>query len=367
MQENSILDETDETLVEELESIDDIAEDEDLNNPKLILDNQSFIFETQKFLKASIPVFFMDKKLKVIWLNSESEKYFILESKEEHLYFQKLFYPYLNEKRLQIVYESIFSADKGFSWEGRVEVTGHDRAKGIANLIIFPFFRYERENKKRGPSGYFAIIDDVTEENNLILKNTFRTLLAASKLKDNDTGNHVERVSQYSYKIADALYRMKKYKEINMEFVLNIKFLASMHDVGKIGIPDNILSKPGKLTDEEWQIMREHPINGAFILSSYPDKMAMEIARSHHERWDGTGYPYGLAGENIPVAARIVSIADVYDALRMKRSYKQPYSHEKTLEIMKQQRGIQFDPNIIDIFIKIGKDIEQIYEQLADV
>jgi putative two-component system response regulator len=363
-----------EEILEEIETLSDVEEAEtaaDIEKSNIdtvmMLNASSFRFEIQKFRKASIPVFFMDKRLRVIWMNTEADKYFIIENNSGFVYLQKLFHPFLNEIRLQKLYESIFSAEKGFSWDGRVEVSGHDRATSKANIVILPFFKNINEKKKKGPDGYFCILNDITEENNLLLRNTFKTLLEASKLKDNDTGNHIERVSQYSCRIADILYNSKKYPEINMQFVINIKFLAAMHDVGKIGTPDNILNKPGKLDDNEWQIMKEHTINGAFILSSYPDKMAMEIARSHHEKWDGSGYPYGLAGSDIPISARIVSIADVYDALRMKRSYKGTFTHEKTANIIRDGRGTHFDPDLVDLFITIEKDIDGLYNELADL
>ncbi len=372
MGNENITDMTDETLTE-IETLTDFEEEsspEDIEastmDTVLMLNATTFRFEVQKFRKALVPVFFMDKRLRIIWMNTAADRYFTIENTNGFVYLQKLFFPYLNELRLQKLYENIFSPEKGYSWEGRVEVSGHDRATAKANMIILPFFKNVYEKKTKGPDGYFGILNDITEENNLLLRNTFKALLAASKLKDNDTGNHIERVSQYSYRIADILYNSKKYDEISMEFVINIKFLAAMHDVGKIGTPDNILNKPAKLTEEEWQIMKEHTINGAFILSSYPDKMAMEIARSHHEKWDGSGYPYGLAGTDIPISARIVSIADVYDALRMKRSYKDCYSHEKTVDIIRSSRGTQFDPDLVDLFLNIEKEIEGLYNQLAD-
>ncbi len=381
MNSDNILEEIED--LEEIEEVEEITAEadilkvfakpetpEDIENYHMntvqILNATSFRFEIQKFRKAPVPVFFMDKKLRVIWMNTEADRYFTIEDSSSYIFIQKLFHPYMNKIRLQSLYDSISSPERGFSWEGRAEVSGRDRATSKANLIVLPYFKNVNEKKSKGPDGYFGIINDITEDNNILLKNIFKTLLEASKLKDDDTGNHIERVSQYSYRIADVLYNSKKYEQVNMEFVINIKFLAAMHDVGKIGTPDSILKKPGKLTDDEWQIMKEHTINGAFILSSYPDKMAMEIARSHHEKWDGNGYPYALAGDDIPLSARIVALADVYDALRMKRVYKEAYSHEKSLEIIHQGRGKHFDPELIDLFMNINKDIDGLYNELAD-
>jgi putative two-component system response regulator len=139
-----------------------------------------------------------------------------------------------------------------------------------------------------------------------------------------------------------------------------------MHDVGKIGTPDDILNKEGSLADWEWTIMKEHTKNGAYLLSTYPNPMAREIALYHHERWDGSGYPYNLEKTMIPLAARIVSIVDVYDALRMKRSYKKPFDHETAIRIVKEGSGTQFDPTLIVLLDRIGDDFERIYSDNQD-
>ncbi|MEA1911774.1 MAG: HD domain-containing protein, partial [Spirochaetota bacterium] len=192
------------------------------------------------------------------------------------------------------------------------------------------------------------------------------SLLEASKLKDNDTGNHIKRVGAYSKSIAKFLFNYNDYPGVNTEFIENIFFLAPMHDVGKIGTPDDILTKPGSLDEAEWKIMKEHTINGAYILKAYPDPMATQIATFHHEKWNGKGYPYGISGTDIPLPARIVAIADVYDALRMKRSYKEPFTHEKAVEIITKDSGSHFDPDLVEIYMKINSEFETIYEDLKD-
>jgi putative two-component system response regulator len=129
---------------------------------------------------------------------------------------------------------------------------------------------------------------------------------------------------------------------------------APMHDVGKIGIPDAILRKPGKLTPEEWDVMRRHPEIGAEIIGQHPGgvlRMAHTIALAHHEKWDGSGYPHGLAGESIPVEARIVALADVFDALTARRPYKEPWTTEATVEHLRAQSGRHFDPDMVEVFI----------------
>ena len=129
-----------------------------------------------------------------------------------------------------------------------------------------------------------------------------------------------------------------------------------MHDVGKIGIPDTILTKPGPLTDQEWQVMRTHPIKGRELLGDKPFfRHAADIAVAHHERYDGSGYPYGLKGQQIPFTARIVAIIDVYDALRSRRPYKSPWTEEATCNELQRLAGHHLDPNLVSKFVKLSE------------
>ncbi|MGE6460534.1 response regulator [Pseudoalteromonas tetraodonis] len=169
----------------------------------------------------------------------------------------------------------------------------------------------------------------------------------AAEYKDTDTGEHIARMSQYSKVLALALGMNEQHAEL-------LRQAAPMHDVGKIGIPDSILLKPGKLTPDEFAHMKEHAAIGAKILANSPSpllQLAHVLAIEHHEKWDGTGYPNGLKGEEISIEGRIVAIADVFDALTSKRPYKEPWSIEQTLEHMKQQAGKHFDPQLVDLFI----------------
>jgi HD-GYP domain-containing protein (c-di-GMP phosphodiesterase class II) len=215
---------------------------------------------------------------------------------------------------------------------------------------------------------FYSIIKEITELEEKLMEESIRALVIASQLKDNDTGNHIRRVNAYSYAMAKHLYKTRgeNYPEIDHEFIEKIFKVASLHDVGKIGTPDYIITKPGKLTEDEFQIMKEHTINGAFILSRMAGQMARDIALFHHERWDGTGYPYQIKGEQIPLSARIVSIADVYDALRMKRHYKPSFPHEKTRQMIFDNRGKHFDPDLIDCFMEIELEFKDIYEKMKD-
>jgi putative two-component system response regulator len=218
----------------------------------------------------------------------------------------------------------------------------------------------------KSPVDFTVMFDDVTEENKRLLRSVFVSLLEASKLKDNDTGEHISRVNYYSEALAKVLFNRSGYDTVDAEFIDNIGFLASMHDVGKIGTPDDVLNKEGALSDWEWSVMKEHTKNGAFILSTYPNPMAKEIALSHHEKWNGRGYPFQIEGPMIPLSARIVAIADVYDALRMKRSYKAAFSHEVAVEKIVESRGSHFDPELTDIFVDMADKFNEIFESHKD-
>ena len=183
---------------------------------------------------------------------------------------------------------------------------------------------------------------------------TVYRLSRAAEYKDEDTGAHVERMSHYSSAIARGM-------GLNDEFVEHILWAAPMHDVGKIGIPDRVLQKPGKLDPDEWEIMKQHTIIGAEILKDARVdfiELAADIALTHHERWDGSGYPQGLKSSDIPLAGRIVAIADVFDALTSKRSYKAPIPLEKAIAIIKDGQGSHFDPQVTDAFLAIEDEIK---------
>jgi len=213
---------------------------------------------------------------------------------------------------------------------------------------------------------YVMLIDDISDYHRRMLRDTFSSLLEASKLKDRDTGHHIQRVNAYSRCLCDRLLGHSLYPQVDRQYVEDIAFLAAMHDVGKIGISDNILNKAGPLDDWEWALMKEHTINGAFVLATYPNPMAREIALFHHEWWDGSGYPYGLGSEMIPLAARVVAVADVYDALRMKRSYKEALDHERTVAIVAQNAGSHFDPALVEHFEAVSRSFREIFLSLRD-
>lgn len=209
----------------------------------------------------------------------------------------------------------------------------------------------------------------------------------AAEFRDEETGNHVIRVACYSRAIARNM-------GMSEEFCETLFLAAPLHDIGKIGIADDVLLKPGKLNDEQWETMKRHCEIGVSILSedckfrkvveqhtdlatahetlgeSQGDhsirKMAITVAATHHERWDGEGYPYKLAGKAIPLASRIVAIADVYDALRSRRPYKEPFSVSKSLAILEEGSGSHFDPAVVESFMEIFDEIGAIETQFSD-
>ncbi|MCL1035860.1 two-component system response regulator [Shewanella submarina] len=183
-----------------------------------------------------------------------------------------------------------------------------------------------------------------------------RRLGRAAEYKDNETGLHVVRMSHY----ARLLAKQAGLPEAFCELLYNA---APMHDIGKIGTPDAVLKKPGKLDDEEWLIMREHAVIGAEIIGEHGDPlltMARTIALTHHEKWDGSGYPNGLAGEAIPLEGRLVAIADVFDALTSVRPYKTAWTPQQAMEMLKEQSGTHFDPELVEHFEAALPEAERI-------
>ena len=193
--------------------------------------------------------------------------------------------------------------------------------------------------------------------------------------RDPETGNHLERIRHYSKALAEALAGTGEHPEVfDSLFIDNIFRTSPLHDVGKIGTPDYILLKPGRLNDREFEIMKNHCRIGYETLNEalrrYPQadylKMSAEIALSHHEKYDGTGYPDGLQGDSIPIAARIVALADVYDALVSKRVYKEAYMHDLAKALILEKNGSHFDPMVVDAFLASEKTFVQIFERFKD-
>jgi putative two-component system response regulator len=212
-----------------------------------------------------------------------------------------------------------------------------------------------------------------------IFESQMATIFAIAKLaesRDDDTGKHLEKVQLICRAIAINLSKNSGYTDIvTRTFIENLFHACPLHDIGKVAIPDNVLLKPGRLTPEEFEIMKTHAAYGAETLQAvsekYPGnhfiKMGIAIARHHHEKWNGTGYPDGISGDNIPLSARIMAVADVYEAVRSKRCYKPSISHEKTREIIIEGRGTQFDPVIVNAFEESHEEIEAIYKNMTGI
>ncbi|MCB1747416.1 MAG: response regulator [Gammaproteobacteria bacterium] len=209
------------------------------------------------------------------------------------------------------------------------------------------------------------LVDKRTQQLRETRLQIIQTLGRAAEYKDEDTGLHVVRMSHYANLIALA----HGLPEDEAELLLNA---APMHDVGKIGIPDRILQKPGKLDDDEWEVMRQHCLIGAEIIGEHAAgvpllEMARLVALSHHEKWNGAGYPHGLAGDAIPLVGRIVALGDVFDALTSVRPYKPAWPLERALEVIHADAGSHFDPDVVASFDRVLPEILEIRERYSEI
>jgi putative two-component system response regulator len=236
-------------------------------------------------------------------------------------------------------------------------------------------YRIDRERAQfamQASEGFTALLEERLDQAQ------YSTVFALAKLaeeRDDCTGKHLERVSQFCRELAIGLVETGHYTDlIDDRFVRDIERSAPLHDIGKVGIPDSILLKPGKLNAEEWDVMRKHPKIGAetiaAIMNANPSasflRMGYDVALNHHEMWDGKGYGQGLSGEDIPLAARILKIADCYDALTTARPYKTPWTHEDAIGHIVKGGGTEFDPIVAATLRRIGSPINQLRIALAD-
>lgn len=204
---------------------------------------------------------------------------------------------------------------------------------------------------------------------------TIFALAYQAELRDFETGKHIERTAAFVGIIAEELSHHPEYgRYLTPSYIDDLVKSAPLHDIGKSGIPDAILRKPGRLTEQEFDTMKHHCEYGAMILKKAEEKLsfrsflaiAVQLTLSHHEKWNGTGYPQGLKGEDIPLSGRIMALADVYDALRSRRVYKDAFPHEKCKEIIRKERGAHFDPTVVDAFLKHEMAFLKISEEQAD-
>lgn len=228
---------------------------------------------------------------------------------------------------------------------------------------------------KRHRDDLERLVAERTREVELTQAVTFLGMGTLAEFRDPETGNHIQRTSHYVRIIAERVAaKGGPIGEIGPRHVDLLARSAPLHDIGKVGIPDSILLKPAKLTPEETRVMRRHAWLGFQALrksvsvlgaTSFLD-VAMDVTYTHHEHWDGSGYPRGLRGEEIPLAGRIMAIADVYDALRSRRPYKEPFNHEATLGVLREGAGTAFDPGILDLALDAEEEFAEIAERFSD-
>lgn len=251
-------------------------------------------------------------------------------------------------------------------------------APRVRNLLLL---KTHQDDLRRRAETLESLVRARTAELEASRREVIYCLARAAEFRDNETGRHVIRVGRYAALIADQLGCDRALCEL-------IELAAPLHDIGKIGIPDAVLLKPGKLTPEEYEVMKRHAamgeqivrpragaepaerltvdVSAAAVPASPVLALAARIAGSHHERWDGTGYPLGLAGEAIPLEGRITAVADVFDALSSERPYKPAYPIDRCLEILRQGRGTQFDPAVLDAFLARLDGVLAVFRNLAD-
>ncbi|MCM2263764.1 MAG: HD domain-containing protein [Desulfuromonadales bacterium] len=237
-------------------------------------------------------------------------------------------------------------------------------AGGVLYLLLFAIF-YQAHYRYRRTTLRLLETQDVT----------IHALAYQSEMHDTETGNHIERTTSYVRLLAEELSRGERDRQVLTDkYIDSLAKSAPLHDIGKVGIPDTVLCKPGRFEPDEFELMKKHSEYGASVLRRAEAKLsfesflktAIEIAQCHHERWDGKGYPAGLQGEDIPLSARIMAIADIYDALRSRRRYKGPYPHEECCELIRQDAGKALDPLVVEAFIRREKDFLEVSRQLAD-
>ncbi|WP_448089907.1 response regulator [Pseudomonas azerbaijanoccidentalis] len=215
-----------------------------------------------------------------------------------------------------------------------------------------------------------------TREVTAIQDVTIQAMASLAETRDNETGNHIRRTQHYIKVLAGLMQDHPRFSHFLSDEIIQVLFKsAPLHDIGKIGIPDHILLKPGRFTEEEFEIMKTHTTLGRDAIQQAEDRLGMrvdflslakEIAYSHQEKWDGSGYPQGLAGDDIPISARLMAVADVYDALICRRVYKPGMPHAQAVEIIRQGRGTHFDPDICDAFLANNEQFHAIAERFVD-
>jgi len=207
--------------------------------------------------------------------------------------------------------------------------------------------------------------DHAKRETGVAQRLMVQSLLSLTEVRDANTGRHSRRIQQYSRLLAEELSKHPSFRDyLTKERIDLLSSLAPLHDIGKVGVPDHLLNKPGVLTPDEYEEMKKHPVYGLDVINNAQRDvgvrddeillMAKDIVYTHHEWWDGTGYPRGLAGTAIPVAGRVVAVADVYDAMTARRLYREPVTHEEAVQLIGAGRATHFDPDVVDAFLRVA-------------
>ena len=288
---------------------------------------------------------------------------------------------FMDEKNARLIYETFSQCRRS----GR-PVKAFDCEFTIGETILFIEASASLlQDSKGSPIGYRGVLRDRTEKKRMEmdLLESYRkvhearsaTILGLAKLaeyRDEGTGTHLERIREYARILAVQLANNPNFADrIDQQYIDDIYQSSILHDIGKVGTPDALLLKPGELTEEEFDIIKRHTLMGGNALKAIESQiegksflaMGKEIAYNHHEKWDGSGYPRGLKGEEIPLSARIIAVADVYDALTTKRFYKAAYSHEKAKSMIIRLKGRHFDPEIVKAFVAIEAEFNRVRKE----
>jgi putative two-component system response regulator len=236
----------------------------------------------------------------------------------------------------------------------------------VCNFSILTFFRFRQEEQR---------VKQRTLELARVQEATIESMSSLTETRDPRTGEHIRRTQNYIRLLAEYLKHQPQFSSfLDDETIDLLCKSAPLHDIGKVGVSDRILLKPGRLTDQEFEEMKRHTLYGRDTILAAERKLgdtsflrfAREIAYTHHEWWDGSGYPEGLKGEQIPIPGRLMALADSYDALTSKRVYKPQFPHEKAVEIIIEEKGSHFDPEVVDAFLKVKENFRQIALKYAD-
>lgn len=326
------------------------------------------IAEDNKISRFTLMSFLKDEKYKLIECESGEEAYLKWEEENPDVLITDINMPGISGIELISKIRSQPSSKYTFI----IVITSHNDEEtfqesfeaGADDFILKPFTPFELKNRLLAGKRIVAL-----QEKQLVLF----ALGQMIELRDAETGSHTERVGSYSKMIAAELKRLGFYPHLlTRAYIDNLELSSTLHDIGKVGVPDEILRKPGKYTIEEFEKMKIHTIIGHDILEKirvkYPNtaflEIASDVAYCHHEKYDGSGYPRGLKGEEIPLAARIVTLVDIYDALRSKRVYKTEMPHEETIQYIVDKSGVLFDPKLVQAFLIQEKQFNKIYESL---